>query len=77
MKNIMYCLISATTKYVMIVHNFQQVNLKVFLGALRRWPISAIQTVIPFLAIVSISAVEVIAAPEVKIAAIKNLSLKL
>ncbi|MFM7386723.1 MAG: trigger factor, partial [Bacteroidota bacterium] len=27
----------------MMVQNFQQVNLKVFLGALRRWPISAIQ----------------------------------
>ncbi|MFM7371774.1 MAG: glycosyltransferase family 2 protein [Sphaerospermopsis kisseleviana] len=52
----------------MMVQNFQQVNLKVFLGALRRWPISAIQTVVPFLAVVSISAVEVMAAPEVKIA---------
>ncbi|MEA5575268.1 glycosyltransferase family 2 protein [Anabaena sp. UHCC 0451] len=52
----------------MMVHNFQQVNLKVFLGALRRWPVSAIQTVVPFLAIVGISAVEVMAAPEVKIA---------
>ncbi|TAF06431.1 MAG: glycosyltransferase family 2 protein [Nostocales cyanobacterium] len=52
----------------MMVHNFQQVNLKVFLGALRRWPVSAIQTVVPFLAIVGISAIEVMAAPEVKIA---------
>ncbi|MBK1986694.1 glycosyltransferase family 2 protein [Sphaerospermopsis aphanizomenoides BCCUSP55] len=52
----------------MMVHNFQQVNLKVFLGALRRWPVSAIQTVVPFLAIVGISAIEVMAAPEIKIA---------
>ena len=52
----------------MMVRNFQQVNLKVFLGALRRWPISAIQTVVPFLAVVSISAVEVMAAPELRIA---------
>lgn len=52
----------------MMVHNFHQVNLKVFLGALRRWPISAIQTVVPFLAVVSISAVEVMAAPEIKTA---------
>jgi glycosyltransferase involved in cell wall biosynthesis len=52
----------------MMVHNFQEVNLRVFLGALRRWPVTAIKTVVPFLALAAISAIEVMAAPEVKIA---------
>jgi glycosyltransferase involved in cell wall biosynthesis len=42
----------------MIMRNFQEVNLKVFLGALRRWPIFAIKIVIPFLSLASVSALE-------------------
>jgi glycosyltransferase involved in cell wall biosynthesis len=52
----------------MMLHNFREVNLKVFLGALRRWPVSAIQTVIPFLALVSIAAVEVMPIRELRLA---------
>jgi len=44
----------------MLLQNFCEVNLKVFLGALRRWPISAIKTVIPFLLLVIGSAFELI-----------------
>ncbi|MBD2665788.1 glycosyl transferase, family 2 [Richelia sinica FACHB-800] len=47
----------------MMLHNFKEVNLKVFLGALRRWPVSAIKTVVPFLALVTISAFELIPIP--------------
>jgi len=43
----------------MLLHNFRSVNLKVFLGALRRWPVSAIKTVVPFLALVVRAAFEV------------------
>jgi hypothetical protein len=50
----------------MIVQSFQQANLKVFLGALRRWPVFAIKTVIPFLTLVSISALDVVAHREFK-----------
>jgi hypothetical protein len=42
----------------MIVRNFQEVNLKVFLGALRRWPIFAIKILIPFLSLTGVSALE-------------------
>ncbi|BAZ27743.1 glycosyl transferase family protein [Cylindrospermum sp. NIES-4074] len=52
----------------MLLQNFREVNLKVFLGALRRWPVSAIKIVVPFLALVSISAVEVIPLKEFKLA---------
>ena len=52
----------------MMLHNFREINLRVFLGALRRWPVSAIQTVVPFLALVTISAFEIMAYPELKIA---------
>lgn len=52
----------------MMIQNWRGVNPKVFLGALRRWPISAIQTILPFFAVVTVSAVEVMAAPELKIA---------
>ncbi|MBD2774447.1 glycosyltransferase family 2 protein [Iningainema tapete] len=42
----------------MIVKNFKEVNLKVFLGALRRWPLSSLKILVPFLALVGISAIE-------------------
>ncbi len=40
----------------MIIKHFQDANLKVFLGALRRWPLYTLQTVIPFLRVVVLSA---------------------
>jgi hypothetical protein len=52
----------------MLLQNFREVNLKVFLGALRRWPVSAIKIVVPFLALVSISAVELMPLKEFKLA---------
>ncbi|MBD6619254.1 glycosyltransferase family 2 protein [Komarekiella sp. 'clone 1'] len=51
----------------MLLQNGREVNLKVFLGALRRWPLSAIKIVIPFLALVSLSAFDVMAFKEFKI----------
>ncbi len=39
----------------MILKNFQQANLRVMLGALRRWPLLTLRTVVPFLALVSLS----------------------
>jgi Glycosyl transferase family 2 len=51
----------------MMLQNFKEVNLKVFLGALRRWPFPAIQTVVPFLALVSLSAFEIIPIREFRI----------
>ncbi|MGM3308145.1 glycosyltransferase family 2 protein [Anabaena sp. WFMT] len=50
----------------MMLQNFREVNLKVFLGALRRWPFPAIKTVVPFLALVSLSAFEIIPIREFK-----------
>jgi glycosyltransferase involved in cell wall biosynthesis len=44
----------------MIVKNLGDVNLKVFLGALRRWPLFTIQTVIPFLSLACLSALQLI-----------------
>ncbi|MBD2342589.1 glycosyltransferase family 2 protein [Anabaena subtropica] len=51
----------------MLLQNSKEVDLKVFLGALKRWPVSAIKTVIPFLALVSIAALEFIPFRELKI----------
>ena len=59
----------------MIVKNFQEVNLKVLLGALRRWPLYAIQTVIPFLVLVGKSAINVLTAKELKMVEVSNESL--
>ncbi|MEO3705824.1 glycosyltransferase family 2 protein [Trichormus azollae] len=58
----------------MMLHNFREINLRVFFGALRRWPVSAIQTVVPFLALVTISAFEIMAYPELKIAEFQRTS---
>jgi len=52
----------------MIVQNLKEVNLKVFLGEMRRWPVSAIKTVVPFLALASVAAFEVIPMREFKVA---------
>ncbi|WP_414565567.1 MULTISPECIES: glycosyltransferase family 2 protein [unclassified Anabaena] len=51
----------------MLLQNGKEVNLKVFLGALKKWPLSAIKTVIPFLALLSIAAFELIPFKEFKI----------
>ncbi|MFK0731262.1 MAG: glycosyltransferase family 2 protein [Gloeotrichia echinulata HAB0833] len=52
----------------MLLQNSKEVSLKVFLGALRRWPMSAIKTVVPFLALVGFTALEVIPVRELKLA---------
>lgn len=52
----------------MILHNFREVNLRVLLGAFRRWPFSAIQVAVSFLALVTISSFEVMSKSEFKIA---------
>jgi glycosyltransferase involved in cell wall biosynthesis len=52
----------------MILKNFKEANLKVFLGALRRWPVFAIQTLLPFLALVGLSVFEVVGIRELKMA---------
>ncbi|AFZ26753.1 glycosyl transferase [Cylindrospermum stagnale PCC 7417] len=58
----------------MLLQNFREVNLKVFLGALRRWPVSAMKIVIPFLALVSISVFEVLPLKEFKLAELGEVS---
>ncbi|WP_353932258.1 glycosyltransferase family 2 protein [Okeanomitos corallinicola TIOX110] len=58
----------------MILNNFREVNLRVLLGAFRRWPFSAIQVVVSFLALVTTSTFEVISNPEFKIAESSQLS---
>ncbi|BAY23464.1 glycosyl transferase family protein [Calothrix sp. NIES-2100] len=52
----------------MLLHNGKEVSLRVFLGALRRWPMSAIKTVIPFLALIGISVFDVMYFKEAGIA---------
>ncbi|RCJ34866.1 glycosyltransferase [Nostoc punctiforme NIES-2108] len=52
----------------MLLQNGKEVNLKVFLGALRRWPMSAIQTVVPFLALVGLCAFDVMISKEFSLA---------
>jgi glycosyltransferase involved in cell wall biosynthesis len=51
----------------MIVKNFKEANLKVLLGALRRWPVFAMKTVIPFWSLVAISAWQLITLKELKL----------
>lgn len=58
----------------MLLQNGKEVNFKVFLGALRRWPISAIKTVIPFLALIGLSAFEVMPLKEFKLSEINEKS---
>ncbi|MFN6153097.1 MAG: glycosyltransferase family 2 protein, partial [Dolichospermum sp.] len=52
----------------MLLQNYHEVDLKVFLGAMRRWPVSAIKTVVPFLALVGVAAFELIPMRELKVA---------
>lgn len=60
----------------MLLQNSKEVSLKVFLGALRRWPVSAIKIVIPFLALVGFSALEVMPLREFKVAEINDITSK-
>ena len=50
----------------MMVKNFKEANLKVFLGALRRWPAFAIRTIIPFLTFVGRALVGAAPAPNLR-----------
>ncbi|MBD2202527.1 glycosyltransferase family 2 protein [Calothrix sp. FACHB-1219] len=52
----------------MLLQNGKEVNLKVFFGALKRWPMSAIKTVIPFLALIGLSVVDAMYFKEASIA---------
>jgi hypothetical protein len=52
----------------MLLQNYHEVDLKVFLGAMRRWPVSAIKTVIPFLGLASVAVLELIPMREFKVA---------
>lgn len=52
----------------MMVQNFRESNLKVLLGALRRWPVAAMKTVAPFVALVSVAALELMPMRELKLA---------
>jgi glycosyltransferase involved in cell wall biosynthesis len=54
--------------YRMLLQNYHEVDLRVFLGAMRRWPVSAIKTIVPFLALASVAALELIPMRELKIA---------
>ncbi|WP_460202167.1 glycosyltransferase family 2 protein [Scytonema sp. NUACC21] len=58
----------------MVLKNFQEANLKVFLGALRRWPIFTIKTVVPFLTLVAASVFDVIATYEFNMAETRKVS---
>ena len=58
----------------MLLQNGKEVNLKVFLGALRRWPMSAIKTVVPFLALVSLCAFDVMVSKEFRLAESSEIS---
>jgi len=52
----------------MLLQNYHEVDLKVFLGAMKRWPVSAIKTVVPFLALASVAVLELIPMREFKVA---------
>ncbi|MEC4813804.1 MAG: glycosyltransferase family 2 protein [Scytonema sp. PMC 1069.18] len=52
----------------MILKSFKAANLKVFLGALRRWPTFTIKTVTPFVALVVMSVFEALPIREFKMA---------
>ncbi|MEH2339912.1 glycosyltransferase family 2 protein [Nostoc sp.] len=58
----------------MLLQNGKEVNLKVFLGALRRWPMSAIKIVVPFLALVSLCAFDVMVSKEFRLAESSEIS---
>ncbi len=52
----------------MIVKNLREVNLRVLLGALKRWPLFTMKIVIPFLALVGVSALQLMTWKNLKIA---------
>ncbi|MDZ8259327.1 glycosyltransferase family 2 protein [Nostoc sp. ChiQUE01b] len=58
----------------MLLQNGKEVNLKVFLGALRRWPMSAIKTVVPFLALVGLCAFDVMVSKDFSLAESSEIS---
>ncbi|OUL30037.1 glycosyltransferase family 2 protein [Nostoc sp. 106C] len=58
----------------MLLQNGKEVSFKVFLGALRRWPVSAIKTVIPFLALIGLSAFDVMACKEFTLAEVTKVT---
>ncbi|MBG1270055.1 glycosyltransferase family 2 protein [Nostoc sp. WHI] len=58
----------------MILQNRKEVSLKVFLGALRRWPMSAIKTVVPFLTLVSLCAFDLMVSKEFGLAESSEIS---
>ncbi|MBW4675110.1 MAG: glycosyltransferase [Desmonostoc geniculatum HA4340-LM1] len=58
----------------MLLQNSKEVNWKVFLGALRRWPMSAIKTVVPFVALVGLCAFDVMISKELKLAESSEIS---
>ncbi|MBD2167181.1 glycosyltransferase family 2 protein [Calothrix membranacea FACHB-236] len=52
----------------MLLQNGKEANLRVFFGALRRWPVSAMKTVVPFIALIGLAMFEVIAIKEASMA---------
>ncbi|PLZ39727.1 hypothetical protein CBP27_07850 [Fischerella thermalis WC542] len=56
----------------MILKSFKDANFKVFLGALRRWPVFALQTALLFFALVSLSAFDIMAAKNIEIVETNN-----
>ncbi|MEA5513208.1 glycosyltransferase family 2 protein [Nodularia sp. UHCC 0506] len=60
----------------MILQNFKQVNMKVFLGGLRRWPVSAMKMVVPFLSLVCLSAFKIMLESRVKMGYLQKISIK-
>ena len=52
----------------MIVKNFREVNLRVLLGAMKRWPLFTMKIVIPFLALVGVSALQLMTWKNLKMA---------
>ena len=49
---------------MILKHWRKETNLRVVLGALRRWPIMTIKTIIPYLALVGVSALQVLFSPQ-------------
>jgi len=63
-----------------ILQNFKEVNLKVFLGGLRRWPVSSLKILVSFLVVVSVCAFETALVNKLKVGYLLNVynnSLKL
>ncbi|MBW4596500.1 MAG: glycosyltransferase [Brasilonema angustatum HA4187-MV1] len=52
----------------MMFQSLKEANLKVFLGALRRWPMFAIKTIVPFLTLVGLSVFDAVPTKEFKMA---------